>query len=65
MTFNPTPEDPRDQRPRRYWGAVGLFIVGLVLMLALLVTLVGPTDVRQASNAPAPPNTETAPPPAD
>ncbi|WP_295558613.1 hypothetical protein [uncultured Hyphomicrobium sp.] len=54
MTFDPAPNDPLDaeQRKRRSWGAVGLFIVGLVVALAVIVTLVGPTSTQQASNEP-------------
>ena len=60
MTYNPTPEGPRGGRPGGNWGATGLFIVGLVIVLALLVTLLGPTNTQQASNVPAspPPNSQ-------
>lgn len=64
MTYNPTPEDPRGGQPGKGWGAIGLFIVGLVIVLALLVTLLGPTETQQANNVPAtpPPNSQPSPP---
>lgn len=66
MTYNPTPEEPHGARPGRGWGAIGLFIVGLVIVLALLVTLLGPTETQQATNVPASPpqNSQPTPPPA-
>jgi hypothetical protein len=69
MTFNPTPPDPRETGSRDLgrsstWGAVGLFIVGLVAALAVIATLLGPTDTQQASNAPTSPpaGSQSAPP---
>lgn len=64
MTYEPTPDTPGGGRPGGAWGAIGLFIVGLVLVLALLVTFLGPTDTQEASNVPVPPSasqTETPP----
>lgn len=52
MTFDPSPNDPRNSGS---WGAIGLFIVGLVVALAVVVTLFGPTNTQQASNVPASP----------
>jgi hypothetical protein len=65
MTMNdPRPEDPRARAEGKTWGALGLFIVGLVVLLALIVTLLGPTDTQQASNVPASPpaNSQQDPP---
>jgi flagellar basal body-associated protein FliL len=64
MTYDPTPNDPNGGRPGKGWGAIGLLIVGLVIALALLVTLLGPTETQQANNVPAapPPNSQPAPP---
>ncbi|WP_072390053.1 hypothetical protein [Hyphomicrobium sp. CS1GBMeth3] len=63
MTFDPTPEESRGGQPSKGFGAVGLFIVGLVIVLALLVTLLGPTETQQANNVPAspPPNSQSSP----
>jgi len=69
MTYDPTPPpDPRETGPSEprgsgTWGAVGLFIVGLVAALAVIATLLGPTDTQQASNVPAqpPPGSQSAP----
>jgi len=58
MTINdPTPSDPRGTGNSRPWGTVGLAIVGIVVALAVIMTVFGPTDTQQASN------TETSPPP--
>ncbi|MCC7251318.1 hypothetical protein [Hyphomicrobium sp.] len=64
MTYNPTPDGPRSGGPGGSWGAIGLFIVGVVILLALVVTLLGPTSTQQeATNVPASPptSTQTAP----
>ena len=69
MTYDSTPPpDPRETGPggpRRSgtWGAVGLFIVGLVAALAVIATLLGPTDTQQANNVPAssPAGSQSAP----
>ena len=66
MTFDPTPDDnttsgdPSDGR-RKSLGAVGLVIVALVVAMALIVVMFGPTSTQQASNVPAspPPSTQT------
>jgi hypothetical protein len=61
MTYNdPTPADPRSKG----WGATGLFVVGLVVVLALILTFLGPTDTQQASNVPASPPASDIPQPA-
>jgi predicted PurR-regulated permease PerM len=65
MTMNdPRSDDPRPQLEGRRWGAIGLFIVGFVVVLALIVTLFGPTSTQQASNVPASPpaNSQSDPP---
>lgn len=49
------PEELRTRAEDRRWGATGLFIVGLVIALALIVTLFGPLNNREASNVPASP----------
>jgi hypothetical protein len=66
MTINdPTPRDPRGTGNARPWGTVGLAIVGIVVALAVIMTLFGPTDTQQASNTETspPPSTQTTPPP--
>lgn len=57
---NTTPADPSDGR-RKSLGAVGLVIVALVIVMALIVVMFGPTNTQQASNVPAspPPSTQT------
>lgn len=60
MTFDPAPNDPRNSGN---WGAVGLIIVGLVVALAVIVTLLGPTSTQQASNVPASPENSQSDPP--
>ncbi len=63
---DPAPRDPQVGRPGGTWGAIGVFIIGLVVVLALIVTLFGPTNTQQAINVPAsnPSSNETTPPPA-
>lgn len=65
MTTNDSrPEEIRTRAEDRRWGATGLFIVGLVFVLALIVTLSGPTPNQEASNVPASPpvNSQQDPP---
>lgn len=65
MTMNdPRSDELRTQAEGRRRGAAGLFIVGLVIVLALILTLLGPTDTQQASNIPpSPPQTSPSDPP--
>lgn len=54
-------EDLRTPANDRRWGATGLFIVGLVILLALIVTVLGPTNTQEARNVPASPPSSSAP----
>lgn len=60
MTHSDPGPDDRRERTRGIWGAIGLFIVGAVVALALVLTLFGPTNTQQAINAP-PPGAPAAP----
>lgn len=61
---DPKSDELRTQAEGRRWGAAGLFIVGLVIVLALIMTLLGPTNTQQASNIPSsPPQTSQSDPP--
>lgn len=59
MAFDPKPEEPRGGTPSKGFGVVGLFIVGVVVVLALLVTLLGPTETQQADNGPESPSSKS------
>lgn len=66
MTFEPTPDDnttPADpsEGRRKGLGVVGLCIVALVVAMALVVVMFGPTSTQQANNVPVspPPSTQT------
>lgn len=67
MTYDPTPpQDPRGGRPPGSgWGTIGLFVVGVVIVLALLLAVLDPSGTQQADNAPTspPPSAEPGPPP--
>ncbi|MBN8913748.1 MAG: hypothetical protein J0H65_17165 [Rhizobiales bacterium] len=64
MSDDGRPEDLRTRAEDKRWGATGLFIVGLVIVLALIVMLSGPTSNQEASNVPASPpaNSQQNPP---
>jgi hypothetical protein len=49
------PRELKTPAEDRRWGAIGLFIVGLVIALALVVTLFGPTTTQEVNNVPAQP----------
>jgi hypothetical protein len=59
MTAAPTPSSQnssRDQRSAatgRRWGAAGVTVLGVVVALAVILTLFGPTNTQQATNVPA------------
>ena len=57
-------EELRTRAEDRRWGGTGLVIVGLVIILALIATFLGPMSTREVTNVPAsPPATTPADPP--